>query len=153
MHYSRWMKVIGLIWDIFFKEILCSFVIEQSLFMSRLQKRSCRGQDRMSLIYNYLCIHPLSSLTLWFWIPPRLCVLETCFTVHNTVHIYCHMYDMYFLLIVACTFSFGHCFVWSPLIYEFGLPLWYLQTPVSSINERLWPQTSFKYSILGHPNT
>jgi hypothetical protein len=27
-----------------------------------------------------------------------------------------------------CTFSFGHCVVCSSSIYEFWLPLWYLQT-------------------------
>ena len=27
-----------------------------------------------------------------------------------------------------CTFSFGHCVVYSSSIYEFWLPLWYLQT-------------------------
>jgi hypothetical protein len=27
-----------------------------------------------------------------------------------------------------CNFSFGHCVVCSSSIYEFGLPLWYLQT-------------------------
>ena len=27
-----------------------------------------------------------------------------------------------------CTFSFGHCVVCSSWIYEFWLPLWYLQT-------------------------
>ena len=29
---------------------------------------------------------------------------------------------------VVCTFSFGHCVVCSSSIYEFSLPLWYLQT-------------------------
>jgi hypothetical protein len=29
-----------------------------------------------------------------------------------------------------CTFSFGHCIVCSSSIYEFWLPLWYLQTPL-----------------------
>jgi hypothetical protein len=28
----------------------------------------------------------------------------------------------------VCTFSFGHCVVWSSSIYGFWLPLWYLQT-------------------------
>jgi hypothetical protein len=27
-----------------------------------------------------------------------------------------------------CTFSFGHCVVYPSSIYEFLLPLWYLQT-------------------------
>jgi hypothetical protein len=27
-----------------------------------------------------------------------------------------------------CTFSFGHCVVWSSSIYGFCFPLWYLQT-------------------------
>ena len=30
-----------------------------------------------------------------------------------------------------CTFSFGHCVVYSSSIYEFWLPLWYLQTLLS----------------------
>ena len=29
---------------------------------------------------------------------------------------------------VVCTFTFGHCVVCSSSIYEFLLPLWYLQT-------------------------
>ena len=32
-----------------------------------------------------------------------------------------------------CTFSFGHCVVCSSLIYEFWLPLWYLQTLLLTI--------------------
>ena len=87
--------IIGLIWDIFFKEMFCSFVIEQSLFMSlTTEKEPWWSRSYGSWIYNYLCNQCLSSLTLWFRIPPRLCVLETCFTVHNTMHIDCHMYNI-----------------------------------------------------------
>ena len=36
------------------------------------------------------------------------------------------------------TFSFGHCVVCSSSIYGFWLPLWYLQTLLSSISAILW---------------
>ena len=36
-------------------------------------------------------------------------------------------------LFVFCTFSFGHCFVCSSMIYAFWLPLWYLLNIVLSV--------------------
>jgi hypothetical protein len=36
-----------------------------------------------------------------------------------------------------CPFSFGHCVVCSSSIYEFWLPLWYLQTLLSCSNLKL----------------
>ena len=39
-----------------------------------------------------------------------------------------------------CTFSFGHCVVYSSSIYGFWLPLWYLQT--LPVNYALWRITS-----------
>jgi hypothetical protein len=32
-----------------------------------------------------------------------------------------------------CTISFGHCIVYSSSIYGFWLPLWHLQTPLTSV--------------------
>ena len=39
-----------------------------------------------------------------------------------------HVLTCTFDSIVVCTFSFGHCIVRLSSIYDFWLPLWYLQT-------------------------
>ena len=46
--------------------------------------------------------------------------------VHVTRSLFFFVYVDCFLSF--CTFSFGHCVVCSSSIYEFWLPLWYLQT-------------------------
>jgi hypothetical protein len=38
-----------------------------------------------------------------------------------------------------CPFSFGHCVVFLSSIYGFWLPLWYLQTFLTRLNNRSWP--------------
>ena len=45
-----------------------------------------------------------------------------------------------------CTFSFGHCFVCSSSIYGFRLPLWYLQTLLTSTTAN----TNFSYQYIPH---
>jgi hypothetical protein len=42
------------------------------------------------------------------------------------------------------TFSFGNCVVCSSSIYGFWLPLWYLQTLLSSISAILWRKKNKK---------
>ena len=43
----------------------------------------------------------------------------------------------------VCTFSFGHCVVCFSSIYWFWLPLWYLQTPLSTFDKTA--QKTFNY--------
>jgi hypothetical protein len=69
-----------------------------------------------SLICNYLCNHYLSPLMMWVRCGVRVTrslVLCVCFIDH---------------CLFFCTFSFGHCVFFSSSIYEFWLPLWYLQS-------------------------
>ena len=69
-----------------------------------------------SLIGNYLCNHYLSPLMMWVRCGVRVTrslVLCVCFIDR---------------CLFFCTFSFDHCVVFSSLIYEFWLPLWYLQS-------------------------
>ena len=39
-----------------------------------------------------------------------------------------------FYVYVVCPFSFGHCVVCTYSIYRFALPLWYLQTPFTTVS-------------------
>ena len=56
----------------------------------------------------------LSSPPVFSWVRvTRSCVLYVCFVDR---------------CLSFCTFSFGHCVVYSSSIYGFWLPLWYLQT-------------------------
>ena len=69
-----------------------------------------------SLICNYLYNHYLSPLMMWVRCGVRVTrslVLCVCFIDH---------------CLFFCTFSFDHCVVFSSSIYEFWLPLWYLQS-------------------------
>ena len=61
-------------------------------------------------------------LTTAFW---NNCLHTTKF-VSQSYSIFMYMFCR--SLFVFCTFSFGHCAVRSFSIYEFWLPLWYLQT-------------------------
>jgi hypothetical protein len=75
-----------------------------------------RGDNLCSLICNYLCNHYLSPLMMWVRCGVRVTrslVLCVCFIDH---------------CLSFCIFSFGHCVVCSSSIYEFWLPLWYLQS-------------------------
>ena len=50
-----------------------------------------------------------------------------------------------------CTFSFGHCVVWSSLIYWFLLHLWYLQTLLITFFITKW-QLYWKIPLQGKPS-
>ena len=45
-----------------------------------------------------------------------------------------------------CTFSFGHCVVWSSSIYGFWLPIWYLQI----LQTLQWPKEKRTNNDLQH---
>jgi len=45
-----------------------------------------------------------------------------------------------------CTFSFGHCVVYSSSIYGFGLPLWYLQTLPKNSHKKEYHQLIYMYN-------
>ena len=52
-----------------------------------------------------------------------------------------------------CTFYFGHCVVCSSSIYEFWLPLWYVQTllwktDISNLDSGIQPHLRFIHQIL-----
>ena len=45
----------------------------------------------------------------------------------------CYSIFSFICMLSFCTFSFGHCVVCSSSIYGFWLPLWYLQTLLTTI--------------------
>ena len=67
-----------------------------------------------------------------FTLPKHLSSPPICSGVRVTrsLIVYACFVDRY---LSFCTFSLGHCFVCSSLIYGFWLLLWHLQTPVYSL--------------------
>jgi hypothetical protein len=51
----------------------------------------------------------------------------------KTNHLYTGVKNVVYRCLSFCTFSFGYCVVYSSSIYGFWLPLWYLQTLLSTV--------------------
>ena len=95
-------------------------------FVTRLTRRVHLVKRELPTLPEYL-----SSPPVFGWVRvTRFLVLCVCFVDR------CLSY---------CTFSFGHCFVWSSSLYGFWLPLWYLQTLIIF---KSWFKTLFLFMFV-----
>jgi hypothetical protein len=102
-------------------------------FVTRLTQRVPLVEQELLILSEYLSSSPVfSGVRVTRSLVVCVCFVDRC--------------------LFFCTFSFGHCVVCSSAIYGFWLPLWYLQTLLSSkyvLTWKMWRHFfSFSFIVL-----
>jgi hypothetical protein len=88
------------------------------------------------IMYSFQICSIRLIISVWSWCPDPLlyvCYVDRCLSF-CTFFFWplCCLFFFDIRILITALVSFGHCVVYSSLIYRFWLPLWYLLTIVSS---------------------